>query len=277
MKQTNIVLRRPRKVGTQFFCIVTAGLVIFPIFYAVMVSFMGTGDIFSKEIIIFPKKFVTDNYKTLFRRIDLITYLINSLIVATVSSACRVFFCAMAAYALAFFQFRRKNTVFLVILATALVPQEVVFVQNYLTISRLHLLNTYTGICSVYLVNAMTVFVLRQNFLSFPDHVRDAALLDGCSSPGFFFRILLPTSIPILLATFLSSFVSLWNIYLWPMVVTNKESMRTMQVAITIIKGRDNPEFGPVMAAATISLLPAVVLFIVSQYINRNRHYQSVM
>ena len=180
----------------------------------------------------------------------------------------------MAAFALAFFQFKGKRFAFLFIIASVLIPQEVIFVQNYVTISNMGLLNTHVGICSVYLINAMMIFVLRQNFLSFPDHLRDAALLDGCGNLKFFFRILLPSSIPLLITTYLTSFVTLWNIYLWPMVITNDDKLRTMQVAITLMKGRDSPDFGPVMAAATISLLPALFLFLFSHSLAR-KHSES--
>lgn len=102
---------------------------------------------------------------------------------------------------------------------------------------------------------------MRQSFLSFPEGLREAANLDGCGDVRFFFSILLPVSRPILLTVFMNSFVSVWNQYVWPMLVTTKDEMRTVQVGITMLKDRESSAFGPVMAGAIIALIPTILIF----------------
>ncbi len=112
-----------------------------------------------------------------------------------------------------------------------------------------------------FLVSANNIFLMRQSFLSFPEGLREAANLDGCGDVRFFFSILLPVSRPILLTVFMNSFVSVWNQYVWPMLVTTKDEMRTVQVGITMLKDRESSAFGPVMAGAIIALIPTILIF----------------
>ena len=260
----------------QSICVTLACIVIFPVVYCVFASFMGKSDLFSKNLIFVPSKPVLDNYETLFYRVNIKRYLFNSFVVSVLCSFSRVFFSSMAAYSLVFFNFIGKRIVFFGIVASIFIPQDLLFVQNYITISRLGLLNTYLGICSVYLVSAINIFMLRQAFVSYPLEIKDASFLDGCNNVSFFTKILIPTNFPVLTAVFFASFVSLWNIYLWPMVITNKDEMRTVQVAITILKGRDSPDFGPVMAAAFLSLIPSIILYILSFHFTRKSEIDSM-
>ena len=131
--------------------------------------------------------------------------------------------------------------------------------------SRLRLVNTYMGICVVYLVSAANIFMLRQHFLGFSKSLKEAAAIDGCGNLRFFFSILMPTSRPVVTTVFLSSFVNVWNQYVWPMLVTNKNELRTIQVGITMLKDRESAVFGPVMAGVVVALVPTVLLFIVFQ------------
>ena len=259
-----------RSLLKQLICIIIGLIICFPILYAVSVSFMSGRDLFSRDIHIFPSDLYLGNYSTVFKRINIVQYMINSFVVAGICSFSRIFIGSMAAFALEFYEFRFKKAIYILILSTALIPQEIIFVQNYVTLSKLQLLNTYMGICSVYLVNALSIFILCQTFSTYPKSIKDASNLDGCGSAKFFFKILLPTNKVTLIALFFTSFVTLWNVYLWPIVVTNLEELRTMQVAITILKGRDSPDFGPVMAGAVISLLPAILLFLLSRILSKN-------
>lgn len=249
----------------QLACLLIAFVVLFPILYAISVSFMQAEDILSRPPHFLPPSFTLDNYKAAFTRTLLGRYIFNSFVVALISSCSRIILGAMAAYAFVFFEFKGKNFLFMLALCTMMIPAEVVLVSNFTTVSRLGLVNTYLGICIIFLVSANNIFILRQNFLTLDKSLWEVAQLDGCSRLKFFIRVLLPVAKPVIITIFLSSFVNLWNQYVWPLVVTNRNEMRTIQVGITMLKDRESTAFGPVMAGVVISLSFTVLIFALFQ------------
>ncbi len=252
-------------VFVQLFCIGLALVILFPILYALSVSLMEQRAVLSKPPNLLPPKVTFENYRIAFTRTTLWRYMLNSFIVALICSMSRMVIATMAAFAFSFFEFKGKRLLFALTLSTIMVPPDVLIVSNFTTISRLGLINTYLGVCSIFLVSATNIFLLRQHFLSFAKSLKEAAYVDGCRNIRFFTAILLPTSKPILTTVFLSSFVSVWNQYVWPMLVTNKNELRTIQVGITMLKDRESSIFGPVMAGVIMALIPTVLLFLVFQ------------
>ncbi len=249
----------------QFICIAVALIILFPILYAISVSFMEQKDILSNPPNLLPPKVTLENYITAITRTDLMRYMFNSFVVATIVSLSRVVIGMMAAFAFAFFDFRFKKLLFMLTMTTLMIPPDVLIGSNFQTISKLGLVNTYLGMSSIFLVSAANIFLLRQNFLTFSKSLREAAAIDGCGNVRFFTKILLPISKPVLVTIFISSFVNMWNQYVWPMLVTNQSEMRTIQVGITMLKDRESTAFGPVMAGAVIALVPTVLIFIIFQ------------
>lgn len=247
----------------QALCLFVGLLILLPILYACSVSFMEEKDILTRPTNLIPPSPTLDNYISVFTGTPIGRFMVNSFIVALVSSTSRLILAVMAAYSFAFFEFKGKNLLFSLTLATIMIPSDILVVQNYATISRLHLINTYLGMCSVFLVAATNIFLLRQNFLSYPKELKDAASIDGCGSLSFLTRILIPTSKSVLTTVFVSSFVSMWNQYTWPMIVTTKNEMRTIQVGITMLKNRDVMIFGPIMAAVCMAIVPSLLIFLV--------------
>ena len=249
----------------QAICIILALVLLFPVLYALFVSFMGSRDILSRTPHLLPTAPTLDNYKRALFSTLLPRYILNSFIVATVCSVSRILLGSMAAYAYAFFEFKGKKILFAMTLATMMIPVDVLMVSNYTTVSKLGLMNTYIAVCIVFLVNGNNIFLMRQQFLSFAGGIREAAYVDGCGNVQFFISILLPVSKPILTTVFISSFVGVWNQYVWPMIVTNKDEMRTVQVGITMLKNWDSMEFGPVMAGVIIALIPTIFIIVFFQ------------
>ena len=257
--------RKSTSIVMQIFCVLLGLMILFPILYALSVSFMEQKDVLARPTNLLPPSPTLDNYIQAFTRTQLGRYMLNSFIVSLVCSLARIVFGTMAAFSFSFFEFKGKKLLFALTLATIMIPPDVLIVQNYITISKLGLINTYLGICSIYLVAATNIFLLRQHFLSFSLSLKDAAYVDGCGNLRFFIRILLPTSKPVITTVFLSSFVSVWNQYVWPMLVTNVNEMRTIQVGITMLKDRESSVFGPVMAGVIIALVPTVLIFLCFQ------------
>lgn len=242
------------------------GLVIaFPIIYAFFISFMEPSQVLAGGVNLIPKKWTLENYKTALNSAPIMRFMWNSLILATVSSIVRVIVFAMAAFAFAFLEFPCKNLIFMLMLATIMIPADVVLVANYRTVSSMGWVNTYFGMMVVFFVSAMNIFQLRQSFKTFATSLKEAAHIDGCSNFNFFIRILLPTNFSTILTVFITAFIGTWNTYLWPLLVTNKTEMRTVQVGITMLNFSEGTVYGPIMAASMIVLLPSLVLFLTFQ------------
>lgn len=250
-------------ISMQIFCLLCAFMILIPIFYAVSVSFMRPEDILTTSYNILPPEPSLENYVRAVTATPIMRYMFNSFWIALVCSVSRVIIGACAAFAFSFYDFKGKKFLFLLTLTTIMIPPDVLVVQNYVTISKMHLLNTYLGVCSIFLVSANNIFMMRQHFLSFSRSLYEAAKLDGTSDLMFFVRVLLPTSTPILFTIFISSFVNVWNQYVWPMLVASKTEMRTIQVGITMLKDRESSAFGPVMAGTVLALIPTVIIFVV--------------
>lgn len=246
----------------QMICVAAALMLLAPILYAVSVSFMAPEDILTKNYNLLPPKPTLQNYVKVFSASPILRFMLNSFVIATVCSISRVLIAACSAFAFAFYEFKGKNLLFMLTMTTIMIPPDVLVVQNYVTVSRMNLLNTYLGICTIFLVSANNIFMMRQQFLSFSKSLHEAAALDGAGAFTFFTKILLPTSKPILFTIFISSFVNVWNQYVWPMLVANETNMRPIQVGITMLKDRESSAFGPVMAGTVIALIPTILVFI---------------
>lgn len=153
------------------------------------------------------------------------------------------------------------------VIGSMIIPADVLIVQNYFTTAELGLVNTYLGMMVVFFISGMNIFVMRQNFLSYSRSIREAALVDGCSNFKFYAKILMPSNVPSITTVFISSFVGTWNTYLWPLLVTNSNEMRTAQVAVTMLNANEGSSYGPgvVMAAAVVILIPSVFIFLIFQ------------
>ena len=251
------------KAAFQAAAILLGLLVLFPVIYCFFVSFMMPNQVQSIQPTIFPKEWTLDNYWNVMETTTIGRFMLNSLILAGASSVIRLITASFAAFAFAFYEFKGRNLLFMLCLGTVMIPSDVVLVTNYQTISQLGLVNTYIGMMSVFCVSAMNIFMMRQNFLTFSKTLQEAAYVDGCSNIRFFFKILLPTSTPVLTTVFISSFISTWNTYLWPMLVTNNPLMRTVQVGVTMLNNEDGNVYGPIMAASMIVLVPTAMIFLI--------------
>lgn len=240
-------------------------LIAFPILYAFFISFMDPAQVLSGGINIIPKKWTLENYYTALRSAPLMRFMWNSFVIAFVSSIVRIIVAALAAFAFAFLDFPFKNAIFLLMLAPMMIPGDIVLVANYRTVSQLGWINTYLGMMIVFFVSALNIFMLRQSFMTFSMSLKEAAHIDGCSNFKFFVQILLPTNASTLMTVFITAFIGTWNTYLWPLMVTNRTEMRTVQVGVTMLNFSEGTVYGPIMAASMIILVPSLVLFLLFQ------------
>ena len=239
--------------------------IIAPIIYALLISLMPARQILSRPPKLIPNPVIWENYKHAVTLTTLGRFMFNSLVIAGVSSIIRVITASMAAFGFTFFDFKGKNLIFMLFMGTIMIPGDIVLVTNYQTVAQLGLVNTYLGMMIVFLVSATNIFMMRQFFLTFSVSLKEASYVDGCSNFRFFIQILLPLSAPILVTILISSFIGTWNTYLWPMLVTNYNHMRTVQVGITMLNFPEGTVYGPIMAASILVLLPTVLIFVIFQ------------
>ena len=238
-------------------------VIIFPLIYCFLSSFKTPSEFLDPKLL--PSSFLNlDNYKAALERGNLLRYILNSFVIAFLGSAIRLIFSILAAYVFAFYDFKGKNVVFFMILGTMMIPSDVLLATNYLTVSRLHLLNTYMGVMVVSFVSASATFMLRQRFKTIPRDMREAASMDGYGDIWFILRVLLPITRPVVTTLFVQSFISLWNSYLWPLIATaSSPEMRTVMVDITRLNSWEDENYQLVMAGVVISLIPSIILFLI--------------
>ena len=267
MKSYNPVANKRKKVVKnvlfQIFAVIVGIVIISPIIYAFFISIMPSNQILSNPPKLIPRSVTLDHYKSAISATTLGRYMLNSLVLAGVSSIVRIITASMAAYAFAFYEFKGKNFIFAIVMGTVMIPGDVVLVTNYQTVSRLGLVNTYLGMMVVFLVSAMNIFIMRQNFLTFSKEIKEASEVDGCGNFRFFATILLPLNKPVITTVFISAFMGTWNTYLWPMMVTNQNELRTIQVGVTMLNFPEGTVYGSIMAASILALLPIAVIFVI--------------
>ena len=236
--------------------------IVFPIYYAIAASFFTITEFSTYPPMLFPSHISMVNYVRALSESLLVRFMVNSLVVSLVGSLIRMAVAILAAFAVAFLQFWGKSFLFFFVLGTMMLPSDALIIENYLTISRLGLIDSYMGIMSVYLLGPVQMFMLRQSFKTIPVTFREVAIMDGCSDFKFLTKIVLPMSRSIVLTLSLHSFVTIWNTYLWPLLVTNNPRMRTVQVGITMLGYADNLDYGPIFAAISIVLIPSLFIFL---------------
>lgn len=247
---------------TGIITIILAIIILLPIIYCFFVSFMAESEINSYPPKFIPKSLYFGNYIQVLCGTLLGRFSINSIILALFATVARIVIACTSAFAFSFLDFPLKKFFFFLILASMVIPGDALIVTNYLTVTSFNLMDTYLGVMIVYFSDAMYMFMLRQYMKSIPPDFRDASVMDGCGNFRFFTSIIMPICKPITISVFISSFVGLWNAYVWPLLITNTPEMRTIQVGITMLSTDENTAFGATMAGAIIVLIPTIVIFV---------------
>jgi ABC-type glycerol-3-phosphate transport system permease component len=244
-------------------------LVSMPIIIAFFTSFKIPAKIisFPPQLIPGTGEWTVMNYLTAWNTTPFGRYLYNSVVQSGVITFFQVLFSILAAYAFSLLRFPGRNVMFYVVLASLMIPFELTFIPNYQTITRLGGGDTYWGLTTPFLASAFGVFMLRQFFLTIPKDLHDAATIDGAGNWRFLWQILVPLSKGSIGAFAIFAFLSAWNQYLWPLIITNSRDMRTLQIGIrffmsSLDRGAD---WGPVMAGSMIAMGPALMVFLLAQ------------
>ena len=240
---------------------------LLPYVWMVLNSFKPRSEIVHYRFL--PLAPTLDNYIKILTKYPFSRWYFNTALVTVISVVSTLLFCSLAGYALAKFRFPGRNLFFILILATVMVPVEMLIIPWYVGAFQLHLTNTYAGLIIPGLISAFGVFILRQAIMNVPDDLIDAARVDGMSEIGIFFKIVLPLVSGTLSALAILTALAAWNDFLWPLIVIDKPPMFTLQVGVTFATQGDVQDtildWGTIMAATTVASLPMLFLVILAQ------------
>lgn len=208
---------------------------------------------------------LTSNYRNLWKTVPYNRYFINSVFIATASTLLTLFFCSLGGYAFAKYQFRGQKILFGILLASMMVPFQVLLVPLFGLMYDIGWLNSYRAIIIPFSVGAFGVFLMRQFIVTIPSELIDAARIDGCSEFGIYYRIVLPIIKPALGALTIYSFLGSWNGYLWPLIILRDEAKYTLPIGLANLVGIYRQDYGMLMAGTLLSLMPIVILFLAMQ------------
>ncbi|MGI6725312.1 MAG: carbohydrate ABC transporter permease [Christensenellales bacterium] len=237
-------------------------LIILPLIYTFMMSGMPADQLYSRLI---PTRMDFISYVHVFTRTGIPRQILNSFVVAGSVTLLQMATCSMAAFAFSFLEFRGRNLIFMCILATMMVPWEATIIANYLTVSSWNWLDTYKAMILPYSCSAMGIFLMRQNYLTFARELHEAAKLDGCNNWRFLASIVIPLARPALGALGAYVFLLQWNQYMWPLLVTNSDKVRTAQIGISQLYDIDSEQIGLMMAGVVVVLVPSLSIFVFMQ------------
>ena len=240
-------------------------IILLPLLYAVSIAFMPSGELFTMELNLWPKHPTVENFKLALERVPLVRFVVNSFFVAGAITLGQIISCSLAAFSLSFLDFKGKNVIFMIIMATMMLPGEATIISNYLTISGWGWLDTYQALIVPYLTSAMGIFLFRQFYLSFPMSLYESAKIDGCGSLRFIVSILLPLTKSAIGAMAVYTFINAWNMYMWPLLVTGSNNMRTVQIGIGMLDSVDSQSITLMIAGVVMIILPSISIFIVGQ------------
>ena len=208
---------------------------------------------------------LTSNYRNLWKTVPYNRYFINSVFIATASTLLTLFFCSLGGYAFAKYKFRGQKILFGILLASMMVPFQVLLVPLFGLMYDIGWLNSYKAIVIPFSVGAFGVFLMRQFIVTIPSELLDAARIDGCSEFGIYYRIVLPIIKPALGALTIYSFLGSWNGYLWPLIILRDEAKYTLPIGLANLVGIYRQDYGMLMAGTLLSLMPIVILFLAMQ------------
>jgi ABC-type glycerol-3-phosphate transport system permease component len=252
--------RLPDVVG-YLLLVAGAVLMLLPIFWMVSTSVKPLANVFATPIEWWPAQPNWQTYADAWNQYPFARYFLNSTIVASASAALNVLLASLAGYALAKYSFFGKSAIFLAILATLMLPIEVLMVPTFLIVKDLHWLDTYQALIIPAAANAFGVFLMRQTMLHVPDALIDAARIDGAGELRIYFQIVMPLLWPAVLTLALLEFRESWDSFVWPLIVISQDQLRTVSIGLSLFQQENMTNYNQLMAMSTLAMVPMLVLF----------------
>ena len=224
-----------------------------------------TEDIFQFPPKLWPQQPTLQNFVTVWQSHPFGRYLVNSVIVSALTVALNLLFCSLAAYPLARLEFRGRDAIFTAIVATIMIPFQIVMIPLYVLTVQLGLRNTYLGVIFPAIASAFGIFLLRQAFQGVPKELEEAARIDGCSELGIWWYVMLPSIRPALLTLAIFVFIGAWSDFLWPLIVLDRPEFYTLPLGVASLAGTFSLDWRLIAAGSVISILPILLFFVLLQ------------
>lgn len=238
---------------------------VVPFVWMLSVALRPSSDLYADPARLWPGHWTLHGVRAVLDQLPFTRLIVNTFVFAGGTSVLLLLFDSMTAFALARLQFRGRNVLLVLILATLMVPFQVTIVPVFLTLFHLGWLNSYQGLIVPRATSALGIFLLRQFFAQLPRELDDAARVDGANNFTLYWRIILPNAKPALASLFIIQFAALWNDFLWPLVVTNDVNKQTLPAALTLFSSQSGVDHAALMAGAAISLAPLALAFLLLQ------------
>lgn len=253
-------------VWVRTIVIAVGGMVfLFPFVWMVSTSLTTTGELFRLPPQLIPNPVDGSAYERLFTQVPILRWVLNSVVVSLAVTFLQVMTSAMAAYAFTRLSFRGRNAIFVLFLATLMVPFQVMVVPLFIELRYMGMRDSYAGLIIPEMAMPFGVFLLRQAFLGLPRELEEAAFMDGAGHVRNFLTLVLPLSKPAIATVAVFSFMGSWNNFLWPLIIINSPDLMTLPLGLSSLSSRFVTDWNLVLAGATISVLPIVAVFLFAQ------------
>jgi putative chitobiose transport system permease protein len=252
-------------VGHYLLLCALALVCVFPFWWTLVTALSTEGNVFAFPPTFWPRAPSLRNFAEAFQAIPMLSFFKNSVVIALCTVFWKLTLCSMAAYPLARLRFRGRKLVFGLILATLVLPSEVNFLVNFITVTKLSLADTYTGVILPNVVTAVAILLLKQAFEEVPQDLIDAARVDGASEWIIFSRILLPLIAPWLTTVGILTGVEAWNEYIWPSIVMSKPDQFPLSVGVLYLRGTFGSSPRVIAAGTVLTILPTLAAFLFTQ------------
>lgn len=256
-----ILVRIPIMIVFIFLALV----MLIPIIWLLLGAFKPDAEIIAYPPTFFPAEFTLKNFTKCMQRIDIIQYMKNSIIFSVGTTIPALLVNTLAGYAFARYEFKGKNVIFVIFLATMMIPFQVIMIPEFLEIHMLGMYDTYWGLIIPKIASAYWIFMMRSAFAGLPKELEEAARIDGLNEFGIYSRIMLPLIKPALVTMIILGINGNWNDLLWPLIMTSTSKMRTLANGLAMFVGVRTIEYGAAFAGASISLIPMLLMYIFGQ------------
>ena len=240
-------------------------VMVFPFLWMVLGSVKSKSELFAMPIKWFPETAMWNNYKQVITKVPFFQFYFNTAKVAVISTIGQVLTCALSAYAFSKLEFKGRDTLFVLYLATLMIPGQVTMIPQYELLNKIGLMNTHWTLILLRWFSPFGVFLLRQFFISIPDSLVEAARIDGASEPRIFAQIMIPLSKSAIATLVTLTFLNSWNEFMGPLIYLNDKEKYTLQIGIRYFQQMWGTEYTLIMAATTMSLIPIVIIYVFAQ------------
>lgn len=253
------------KITTYGLLFIVVFMSLFPFYMMFVSSTLSNNEILTERPRLIFGSNLINNFNNLNEKFSVIKIIFNSTFITVTYTFLSLLLHSMAGYALAKFQFKGKNLIFSIVLVTLMIPLQVLLIPLFKMMNSIGWQNSYQAVIVPSLANAFGIFLMRQNMISFPDSLIEAARIDGTGEFGIFFKIVLPTMRPAIGALGIYNFMFQWGNFMWPLIILSTKDMYTLPVALAALEGVQIKDFGVIMLGSTIATIPIMIIFLIFQ------------